>query len=220
MALSARAGFIQAVSTHQGRRMLSQRATRVSILLLSLLYVCGDGVACFMRVPFAGHAQITPQTRCTKHMLKAAAPSEQQVYDALQEFDGDFMAPFELLGIDDVEAPRSEVRNAFRKIARKEHPDVSEEPDAEERFRRISLAYDLLMDDGGRAMLMEALERDDVELLEDLQTTVNTLDEGQEEWDERWVEDEFTAVFRVIVIFLLVIGLGFTFYFFGSDENV
>ncbi|MEI8105736.1 MAG: molecular chaperone DnaJ [Actinomycetes bacterium] len=42
------------------------------------------------------------------------------------------------------EADEGEIKKAFRKLARKLHPDVSEEPDAEVRFREISEAYEVL----------------------------------------------------------------------------
>jgi molecular chaperone DnaJ len=50
---------------------------------------------------------------------------------------------YELLGVArDVD--EQEIKRAFRKLARKLHPDVSEEPDAEVRFREISEAYEVL----------------------------------------------------------------------------
>jgi len=140
------------------------------------------------------------------------------VVDALKEFDGDFRAPFELLEIDDPEIGKSDIRAAFRKIARVEHPDVSEREDAEDRFRRISMAYELLMDDGGRAMLLEALERN-VEELEELETTTTELDEQNDAWDERWVEDEFTAVSRTVLIIAMTVVLGSVIWWFGFDHD-
>ena len=98
---------------------------------------------------------LRPFPRSCRTRLRASGAT-QTVLDALKEFDGKFEEPFELLGLDDPECPKPEIRAAFRKVARVEHPDVSDKEDAEERFRRISLAYELLIDDGGRAMLLEA----------------------------------------------------------------
>jgi len=44
-----------------------------------------------------------------------------------------------------------EIKSAFRRLARQYHPDVSQEPDAEERFKEINEAYAVLSDDEKRA---------------------------------------------------------------------
>lgn len=44
-----------------------------------------------------------------------------------------------------------EIKSAFRRLARQFHPDVSQEPDAEERFKEINEAYAVLSDDEKRA---------------------------------------------------------------------
>ena len=44
------------------------------------------------------------------------------------------------------------LRKEYRALARKYHPDMSEEPDAETRFREISEAYDVLKDAKKRAL--------------------------------------------------------------------
>ncbi|CAK9104153.1 unnamed protein product [Durusdinium trenchii] len=80
---------------------------------------------CFLRSP--SHAQRPSRTR-----LRASGAT-QTVLDALKEFDGKFQEPFDLLGLDDPECPKTDIRAAFRKVARVEHPDVSEREDAEER---------------------------------------------------------------------------------------
>lgn len=49
------------------------------------------------------------------------------------------------------DASEAEVKRAFRKLARELHPDVSEEPDAERRFREIAEAYEVLSDPERRA---------------------------------------------------------------------
>jgi molecular chaperone DnaJ len=48
-------------------------------------------------------------------------------------------------------ASADEIKRAFRRLARQYHPDVSSEPDAEERFKEINEAYRVLSDEDKRA---------------------------------------------------------------------
>jgi molecular chaperone DnaJ len=50
---------------------------------------------------------------------------------------------YEILGLERG-ATDAEVKRAFRRLARELHPDVSQEPDAEERFREVAEAYEVL----------------------------------------------------------------------------
>ncbi len=43
-------------------------------------------------------------------------------------------------------ASESEIKKAYRKLARKYHPDVNKEKDAEEKFKEINAAYEVLSD--------------------------------------------------------------------------
>jgi len=47
-------------------------------------------------------------------------------------------------------APEAEIKSAFRRLARQYHPDVSKEPDAEDRFKEINEAYAVLSDQDKR----------------------------------------------------------------------
>ncbi|MER3482998.1 MAG: molecular chaperone DnaJ, partial [Meiothermus sp.] len=43
-------------------------------------------------------------------------------------------------------ASEEEIKKAFKKLARKHHPDVSKDPGAEEKFKEINEAYTVLSD--------------------------------------------------------------------------
>ncbi len=49
------------------------------------------------------------------------------------------------------DAPQDEIKRAYRKLARKYHPDVSKVADAEERFKEVGEAYAVLRDPEKRA---------------------------------------------------------------------
>lgn len=57
---------------------------------------------------------------------------------------------YEVLGVGR-SASSEEIKKAFRRRARQYHPDVSEEPQAEERFKEINEAYEVLSDPQKRA---------------------------------------------------------------------
>ena len=52
---------------------------------------------------------------------------------------------YEVLDVDR-SATEKDLKNAFRRLARRFHPDRSEEPDAEEKFKEIQEAYAVLSD--------------------------------------------------------------------------
>ena len=57
---------------------------------------------------------------------------------------------YRILGIDRG-APAEDVKKAYRKLARKYHPDVSKDPHGEEKFKEVSEAYETLRDPEKRA---------------------------------------------------------------------
>src|ERR1700722_3714774 len=48
-------------------------------------------------------------------------------------------------------ADAEEIKRAYRKLARKYHPDVSDEKNADDRFKEVAEAYEVLRDSDKRA---------------------------------------------------------------------
>lgn len=57
---------------------------------------------------------------------------------------------YQLLGVPR-DAASEDIKKAYRKLARKYHPDVSKEPDGEARFKEVAEAYEVLHDPEKRA---------------------------------------------------------------------
>lgn len=58
---------------------------------------------------------------------------------------------YSILGVSK-NASKSEIKSAYRKLARSYHPDVNKEPGAEQKFKEISNAYEVLSDDEKRSL--------------------------------------------------------------------
>lgn len=56
---------------------------------------------------------------------------------------------YDVLGVDK-NADQKEIKSAFRKLAKKYHPDINKEPGAEEKFKEIGEAYSVLGDEDKR----------------------------------------------------------------------
>src|ERR1700704_2461914 len=57
---------------------------------------------------------------------------------------------YAVMGVDR-KASAEDIKQAYRKLARKYHPDVSKEPGAEEKFKEVGEAYETLKDPEKRA---------------------------------------------------------------------
>ncbi len=62
----------------------------------------------------------------------------------------EFKDYYDIIGVDR-KASQDEIKRAYRKLARKYHPDVSKEADAEQRFKEVGEAYEVLKDPEKRA---------------------------------------------------------------------
>ena len=58
---------------------------------------------------------------------------------------------YEVLGVNK-SASKDEIKSAYRKLAKKYHPDINKEPGAEEKFKEVQEAWDVLGDDKKRQM--------------------------------------------------------------------
>ncbi|MBD3109740.1 molecular chaperone DnaJ [Bacillus sp. AGMB 02131] len=57
---------------------------------------------------------------------------------------------YEVLGVSK-SASKDEIKKAYRKLSKQYHPDINKEPDADEKFKEITEAYEVLSDDQKRA---------------------------------------------------------------------
>jgi curved DNA-binding protein len=62
----------------------------------------------------------------------------------------EFKDYYQIMGVSR-DASQDEIKRAYRKLARKYHPDVSKEPKAEEKFKALGEAYEVLKDPEKRA---------------------------------------------------------------------
>ncbi|XP_059653306.1 chaperone protein dnaJ A6, chloroplastic-like [Cornus florida] len=88
----------------------------------------------------------------TMHALFNTGPSKNPCYRRgarlIVRADSDF---YSILGVSK-NASKSEIKSAYRKLARSYHPDVNKEPGAESKFKEISNAYEVLSDDEKRSI--------------------------------------------------------------------
>ncbi|MCF6219155.1 MAG: DnaJ domain-containing protein [Gammaproteobacteria bacterium] len=62
----------------------------------------------------------------------------------------EFKDYYKIMGVERT-ATQDDIKRAYRKLSRKYHPDVSKEPDAEEHFKSVGEAYEVLKDPEKRA---------------------------------------------------------------------
>ncbi|XP_052194355.1 chaperone protein dnaJ A6, chloroplastic-like [Diospyros lotus] len=81
-------------------------------------------------------------------MVPSRNPCQRRGARFIVRADSDYYA---VLGVPK-NASKSEIKSAYRKLARSYHPDVSKEPGAEQKFKEISNAYEVLSDDEKRSI--------------------------------------------------------------------
>ncbi|XP_065849100.1 chaperone protein dnaJ A6, chloroplastic-like isoform X2 [Euphorbia lathyris] len=87
----------------------------------------------FPLLSFIGPSQTSHRRRGSRFIVRA---------------DADF---YSILGVSK-NSTKAEIKSAYRKLARSYHPDVNKEPGAEQKFKDISNAYEVLSDDEKRSL--------------------------------------------------------------------
>ena len=76
------------------------------------------------------------------------SPRQKRGHSAIVYADQDY---YSVLGISK-NADKAAIKSAYRQKARKFHPDVNKEPGAEDTFKAVSNAYEVLSDDQKRGI--------------------------------------------------------------------
>ncbi|GAB4835507.1 Chaperone protein dnaJ A6, chloroplastic [Ancistrocladus abbreviatus] len=82
------------------------------------------------------------------NMRSSRTPCQKRGGRLIVRADSDY---YSVLGVSK-NASKSEIKSVYRKLARNYHPDVNKEPGAEQKFKEISNAYEVLSDDEKRAI--------------------------------------------------------------------
>lgn len=77
---------------------------------------------------------------------RAQGAARRKRYSVIVRADGDY---YSVLGVSR-DADKKAIKSAYRQLARKYHPDVNKDPGAEDRFKKIGEAYEVLSDDSKR----------------------------------------------------------------------
>ena len=66
---------------------------------------------------------------------------------------------YDILGVKKTSSEQ-EIKKSYRKLAMKYHPDRNKEPEAENKFKKISMAYDILSDKKKRINTTHLVKKD------------------------------------------------------------
>ncbi|WRX15027.1 DnaJ domain - like 10 [Theobroma cacao] len=87
-------------------------------------------------------------THTLSHSLSSKKPCHHLARRLIVKATQDY---YSILGVSK-SASKSDIKSAYRKLARNYHPDVNKEPGAEQKFKEISEAYEVLSDDEKRSI--------------------------------------------------------------------
>jgi len=105
--------------------------------------------------------------------------------------------PYVVLGVA-TDAPRDEIRRAYRKLARATHPDRNpDDPEAEARFKEVAAAWEILGDEAARRRYDQARgETAGPAVPDEVLDAVASAVERAQDWCERGVLPQWAARWR------------------------
>ncbi|MDY6779065.1 MAG: DnaJ domain-containing protein, partial [Halobacteria archaeon] len=146
---------------------------------------------------------------------------------------------YAILGVE-TDATQEEIKEAYREKAREYHPDASEDDDAEEKFKRVQEAYDVLSDEEKRRAYDRKMgytarydtgnaggsrERSGTGLGSDSEEKTSEKDWTAEDEQAEASGDEgrYTKVVNaalVVLLFTTVAFAGSTYYFYSQTQDL
>ncbi|ESO00106.1 hypothetical protein HELRODRAFT_83468 [Helobdella robusta] len=82
-------------------------------------------------------------TLCLLSTISAWDSDDLSLFDIVEDVNRNF---YEFLEVDQ-SASQTEIRRAYRKVSLQLHPDKNKDPDAENQFRKLVAAYEVLKDE-------------------------------------------------------------------------
>ena len=105
---------------------------------------------------------------------------------------------YEVLGVNK-SASKDEIKSAYRKLAKKYHPDINKEPGAEEKFKEVQEAWDVLGDEKQEALVCFFLDTKN-QVLEQKKIFKGTLNSATVHPREIFKEALRLSTARIIVV--------------------
>ncbi len=109
----------------------------------------------------------------------------------------EFKDYYKILGVEP-DTDSKAIKIAYRKLARKYHPDVSKQPDAESQFKEVTEAYEVLKDTAKRAeydqIRRQAKQQQTFRQSSNRQSSSSARGQGQEQYEGDF-SDFFSSIF-------------------------
>jgi len=137
--------------THTAQQILQQQAPTppsYNSLAVSRVVLCASHPPCRLRHGYSSSTFFASETPFSCVPRPMPRHHQRRNGSLVVRADADYYAT---LGVSKT-ADKAEIKSAYRKLARQFHPDVNKEPGAEQKFKDISNAYEVLSDDEKRSI--------------------------------------------------------------------